>query len=95
LLPPKAVATTVELRHNVAVTNGDHRAFDTVVFEVAQHAEVAHHGDNHAMLSEKPACIKIFGKERDQNVTVNNATCLVNGDEPIGISIEGETERRS
>ena len=57
-------------------------------------AEVGHHRDHHGVAGQAAPLAQVGGEQGQQPVAVDDVAVAVDGDDPVGVAVEGQAQRR-
>ena len=88
--PPERPAVLVEGLENVAVADLGLMDLHPGVGHGQVEAKIGHDGHHHGVAGQPASPLQVQGEEAEQPVAVDDRPGLVDGDDPVGVPIEGQ-----
>ena len=92
LLAAQRVAAGGERLEHVAVADGGLDDLDAGRLHAEPEAEVRHHGHHHGAVAQQPGGVAVDGEDADDVVAVDEPAGVVDGEQPVGVAVEGQPE---
>ena len=92
LLTTQRVAPGGERLEHVSVTDRGLDDLDAGLAHRQVEPEVGHHGDHHRVVTKQSAAVQIGRADRQDVVAVDHVAELVDSDQTVGITIEGDPD---
>ena len=92
LLAAHRVAALVERFEHVAVTDRRLDDTDPLALHGEAEAEVGHHRGDDRRIAKGAAAMQVGGADRHDVIAVDDTAGVVDGEQPIGVAVEGEPE---
>ena len=90
--PPSESCAGVERLEHVAVADRGLDHLDPGRLHRQPEPEVGHHGDDDGVVAQGAAAVQVEGADGDDVIAVDDRAGVVDGHQPVGVTVEGEPE---